>query len=89
MLYASRGVLYASQGRCSYVKEVYVSHTIFPKARRLLGLSHFLGVFFLGLFDKTDVTQSGLRRVPFLKSHLVTVTDSRPTFRFDSKLYDL
>ena len=35
-------------------------------------------IFYLGLLT-TDVAPSGQRQVPFLKPHLVTVTDTRPT----------
>ena len=38
-----------------------------------------LFVFILKSWQRTDVAWSGQRQVPFLKPHLVTVTDNRPT----------
>ena len=55
----------------------YVNYTTEP---RILGSCHYIFVFYFGPL-KTDVARNGKRQVPFLKPHLVTVTDTRPTIR--------
>ena len=63
-------------------KVTYVNDTRFPTAPRILGSRHhILYIFFyLGLLT-TNIARSGKRQVPFLKPHLVTVTDTRQTSR--------
>ena len=61
-------------------KVTYVNYTLSHQRLEFqVHVTIFL-YFYLGLLT-TGVARSGQRQVPFLKPHLVTVTDTRPTSR--------
>ena len=51
---------------------------VFSAAPRVLGSRLYIVVFYLGLVT-TGAARGGQRQIPFLKPHLVTVTDTMPT----------
>ena len=53
----------------------------FSQQHLIIGSRHYIFVFSYLVLLTTGVARSGQRQVPFLKPHLVTVTDTRPTSR--------